>query len=200
MHFTQSLGLDIPQHFAGDGLVLRNHNFAIDRQVSGQLPPFEQFVDTSIALLLQNTNLILEVAPQPAFFFFLDCQGARVFLLTLARKDLDINDSSVDSRRAYERSILNVACFLAEDCAQQFFLRSELSLALGRYLADQDRTRLHLCADADDAAFVQIAKHVLADIGNVARDFFRTQLGIARFDLELFDVNRSVVVFFHQTL
>ena len=69
-----------------------------------------------------------------------------------------------------------------------------------RHFADEDRTRFHLRADADDAALVEIAKHVLADVRNVARDFFRSELRVARFDFELFDVNRGVVVLFHESL
>ena len=56
------------------------------------------------------------------------------------------------------------------------------------------------CADADDAAFVQVAEELFADVWNIAGDFFRTELCIAGFDLELFDMDRSVVVFFDQLL
>jgi len=53
---------------------------------------------------------------------------------------------------------------------------------------------LDLGADADDAALVQVAQRMLADVGNVARDFFRSQLRIAGFNLELFDVDAGVVI------
>ena len=52
-------------------------------------------------------------------------------------------------------------------------------------------------ADADHARFVQIAQHGLADVGNVARDFFRPELGVAGLDLVLLDVQRGVVILFH---
>src|SRR4029434_740331 len=55
-------------------------------------------------------------------------------------------------------------------------------------------------SNANDAALIQIAEHVLTDVRNVARDLFRTKLRIARFDFELFDVNRGVVVLFHKSL
>ena len=55
-------------------------------------------------------------------------------------------------------------------------------------------------ADADDAALVEIAQCRLADVGNVARDFFRTQLGVARLDLELLDVDGGVIVLLHHLL
>ncbi len=40
----------------------------------------------------------------------------------------------------------------------------------------------------------------LADVGNVARDFFRSQLGVARLDLELLDVDGGVIVLLHHLL
>ena len=53
---------------------------------------------------------------------------------------------------------------------------------------------LDLGADADDAALVEIAQRVLADVGDVAGDLFRPELGVAGFDLELLDVDGGVVV------
>ena len=57
-----------------------------------------------------------------------------------------------------------------------------------------------LGADADDARLVEVAQSVLADVGNIARDLFRPELGVARFDLELLDVDRGVVVVADQLL
>ena len=51
-----------------------NHDFAIDRQIGGKLAAFEQFVDTLVALLAQDTNFVLKVASQAIFFFLLDRQ------------------------------------------------------------------------------------------------------------------------------
>src|SRR5439155_9677455 len=47
-------------------------------------------------------------------------------------------------------------------------------------------------------AFVEVAKERLADVGNVASNFFGAELGVARFDFVLLDVNRSVVVVLDQ--
>ena len=46
----------------------------------------------------------------------------------------------------------------------------------------------------------RLRRNGLADVRNVARDFFRSQLGVARFDFELLDVDRGVVVFLDQLL
>src|SRR5205807_2457536 len=54
--------------------------------------------------------------------------------------------------------------------------------------------------DANDSALVQIAQHVFADVRNVTRNFFGAEFGIAGLDFQLLDVNRSVVILFHQAL
>src|SRR5205085_2459671 len=69
-----------------------------------------------------------------------------------------------------------------------------------RDFADEDRTGFDLRADADDARLVQVAQHILPDVRDVARDLFRPQLRVARFDLQLLNVDRSVVIVLHQTL
>ncbi len=40
----------------------------------------------------------------------------------------------------------------------------------------------------------------LGDVRDIARDFFRSQLGVARFDFELLDMDRGVVVVANQLL
>ncbi len=76
----------------------------------------------------------------------------------------------------------------------------QLGLAFRRDLADQNIARLDVSADPDNASLVQILQERFADIGNVARDFLRTELGVARFDFELLDVDRRVVVVLHEAL
>ena len=125
---------------------------------------------------------------------------AFVFFGALAAEDLDVDHGAFDARRAVKRSVANVAGLFAEDGAQQFFFRRQRRFALGRDFADQDIARPDGRADANDAAFIQVAKERFADIGNVARDLFGTELGVARFDFELFDVNRGVVILFDQLL
>src|SRR6185437_3220005 len=57
-----------------------------------------------------------------------------------------------------------------------------------------------LRADADDARLVEVTQSVLADVGNIARDLFRPELGVAGFDLELLDMDRGLVVLADQLL
>ena len=99
-----------------------------------------------------------------------------------------------------ERCVAHVAGLFAEDSAQQFFLRSELGFTLGSDLAHQNIPGLDVSADADDAAFVQVLQQGFRNVRDVAGDFFRTELGVARLDFELLDVDRGVGILFDQLL
>ena len=102
--------------------------------------------------------------------------------------------------RDAQAGVFDFAGFFTKDRPQQALLGGQLGLALGRDLADQDVARLDFGADADDAVLVEVAQRVLADVRNVARDLFGPQLGVARLDLVLFDVNRGEGVVADQLL
>ena len=153
-----------------------------------------RFRRSSVRIRISSERFFSSFAICVAF----DGLGALVLLLALAGEDLHVHDHAFDSRRAVERSIAHVAGLFTEDGAQQFLFRRELGLALGRDFADQNVALLDRSADANDAGFIQIAQHGFADVGNVARNFFRTKLGVAGFDLVLLDVHRGVVILFHQ--
>ncbi len=50
----------------------------------------------------------------------------------------------------------------------------------------------------DDAAFIQVAESLFADVRNVARELLAAQLRLADFDVEFLDVDRRVRVVLHQ--
>jgi len=81
------------------------------------------------------------------------------------------------------------AGLFAKKSPKATFLRRELVSPLGRDFTNQDVTWSHLGTDADDACLVQGPSGIFADVGNVARDLFWTQFGVASFDLVLFDVD-----------
>ena len=56
---------------------------------------------------------------------------------------------------------------------------------------------MHFGTDVDDARFVEVAQRFLADVGNVAGDVFRPELGVAGHDLEFLDVDRGEHVVLH---
>ena len=151
-------------------------------------------------LIGENADLIGEVSLQAKHLLGFDGLVAFVFFGALAAEDLDVDHGAFDAGRAIKRSVADVSGLLAEDGAQQLFLRGKRRFALGRDFADQDIARPDRRADTNDAAFIQVSKERFADVGNVARDLLGTELGVARFDFELFDVNGGVVILFDQLL
>ncbi len=89
----------------------------------------------------------------------------------------------------FERGVLHVGGLLAEDGAQQALFGGQFGLALGRDLADQDVAGLDFGADADDAVGAEVLQGLLAQVGDVAGDFLRAELGVAGADLEFVDVD-----------
>ena len=167
--------------------------------VGGDLA-FKQRQQPLVALIGQNSDFIAEILFEPRDLHVLDHLRAFILFRALAREDLHVDNDAFDARRADQRRVANVAGLFAEDRAQKFFFRRQLRFAFRRNFTDEHIARLHVSADADDAGFVEILQEGLADIRNVARDFFRTELGVAGFDFELFDVNRGVVVVLDETL
>ena len=82
---------------------------------------------------------------------------------------------------------------------QQFFFGRQFALRLGRNLADEDIARHHESAGANDPAFVEIAEGLGRNVGNVARELLPAQLGLADFDIELLDMDRSVGIVLDKT-
>src|SRR6202790_3032226 len=167
-------------------------------QVSLQNLAAEQIGQALETLVGQDADFVGEV-----LFEFKDLRGfdglmPLVFFSTLASKDFHVDDGAFDAWRAIERSVANVSGFFTEDGAQQLFFRGQGGFALGRNFADQNVAGLDDCTDADDAAFVQVAKEGFADVGDVASNFFRAKLGVARFDFILLDVDGGVVIILDQ--
>ena len=143
---------------------------------------------------LQNLALLRDVDAHQMV------HARREFVAVLAREHLDVDDLAFFAVRNFERGVAHFARLLTEDRAQQALFRRQLGLALGRDLADEDVFRTNLGADADDAALVEILERIFADVGNVARDLFGSELRVARFALVLFDVNRGEAIFLDHAL
>ena len=107
-------------------------------------------------------------------------------------EDLRINDRAVLAVRNLERSVSDFSCLLAEDGAQEPFLRGKLCFALRGHLADKDIAGTDLRADTDNTVIVQIFERVFADTGNVSGNLFRSQLGISRLALIFLNVNGGI--------
>ena len=112
-----------------------------------------------------------------------------------AARDLHVHDDASDARGNDERGILNVSGLFTEDRAEQLFFRSEFGFGLRRDFADEDVAGLHLGTDANDAVVIEILQRFFTDVRDIARDFFRPELGVASGDFEFLNVDRSEDVF-----
>ncbi|KAF5050874.1 hypothetical protein DSECCO2_425030 [anaerobic digester metagenome] len=193
---------DLGEHVFPDGLVRfeKNLALALAHDGLGHALALAGLPDLATGGFGQGRG-VLTLADVDAFeFVVLDLAGALVLVAGAAVEDLHVDDRALDSRRDLEGRVLHVARLVAEDGPQQAFLGSELRLALGRDLADEDVVGFDLGADADDAALVEVAEHLLADVGDVAGHFLGSELGVAGKDVELLDVDGGVDVLLHDAL
>src|SRR6185437_4460494 len=171
------------------------HRAGLERELDGL--PFEQVdqfhvarvVHAQLLLTLQTAHLADPLAAVP-----LD------HVVVNAREDLHINDHALHAGWHLERGVLHILRLLAEDGGQQLLLGRQLRFALRRDLPDQYVARLHMRADANDTAVVQIRERFFRHVRDLARDLLLTALGIADVQLELLDVDGRVHVILHQAL
>src|SRR4051812_47087430 len=176
---------DLVEERVGDLLPLVQEDVAlVVDELGRRLLAVEEPLDPLVGRVLEDLDLVVLVLEELRLFLVLDVLGALVLVDALAREHLGVDDGAGDARGHAQRAVANVAGLFAEDRAQELLFRAELRLTLGRDLADQDAARADFRADADDAAVVEILERFLADVGDVARDLFLAQLGVARDALE----------------
>src|SRR5262245_7474366 len=148
----------------------------------------------AIDVAVENRELVVAVLGEPLDLLALDRHRALVLLDAVAVEYAHLDHGAGDARRQFERGVAHVGGLLAEDGAKQLLLRRHRALALGRDLAHEDVARIDLGADIDDARLVEILERLFRDVGNVAGDFLRAELGVARHHLEFLDMDRGEYV------
>src|SRR4029450_4761116 len=118
----------------------------------------------------------------------------------VAREGLHVDDLAALAVWDLQGGVADLARLLLEDGANQLLLCRQLALALRRRLADEQVARADLCADADDAALVEVLERLLGAVRNVARDFLVAELRPTRVYLVFVDVDRGADVLLDQTL
>ncbi len=93
--------------------------------------------------------------------------------------------------RHAQRDVAHLLGLLAENRDDQLLFRGHLRLTLGRDLADQDVLGADHRADLDDPLLVELVAQLLGDVGDVGGDLLGPELGLARLDLVLLDVDRG---------
>ena len=162
--------------------------------------PTSAFLSLRSVSLADDADLLGLVLLEPFGFGILDFLGAVVLGDAAAREHARVDDGAFDARRHAQAGVADLAGLFAEDRAQQFLFGTELGLALGRDLADQDVARPDVGADADDTAGVEVFERFLADVGDVAGDFLGSELGVARDTFEFLDMHRGEQVFLDHAL
>ena len=120
--------------------------------------------------------------------------AGRQLVAVLLGEYFDIDNDAVFAVGPFQGSISDFLGFLAEYRAEQSLLGGQLGLALGRYLADKYIAGVNLCADADYASVVKVAKGVLADVGDISGYLFGAELGVSGLSLIFLDMDRGVNV------
>ncbi len=108
-----------------------------------------------------------------------------------AAEEVRADYHTLERGRSLEGGVLDIAGLVAEDGTEKFFLGSGVGLALRRNLTDHDVAGHDVRTHADDAALVEIACGVLADVGDVGSEFLHTALGLAHFERIFVDVYRG---------
>ena len=119
-------------------------------------------------------------------------------VLVLPGEDLHVHHDAALAVGHAQGGVADFAGLFAEDGAQQALLCGQVGFALGRHLTHQNVAGAHLRTDADDAVLVEVLDRVVADVGDVAGDLLRSQLGFAGLGLKLLDVDGGVHVVLHQ--
>src|SRR5476651_601269 len=155
------------------------------------LAVFQELGEAAVDVAVQDRLFVVAVLGKTLDLFPLDRQSALVLVDAVPVEYADFDDGALHARRHAQRGIANVGSLFAEDGAQQLFFRRHRAFALWRDLADQDVAGAHFRADIDDAGFVEILQRFFRNVRNVAGDFLRAELGVARHHLEFLDVDRG---------
>ena len=181
--------------FAGEDLILLEALRAGQSQLADQ-----HFAEARVNVAVEDGQLVVAILGETFDFLALDRLGAFVLVHAMAVEHAHFDDGALNARGHAQRSVAHVRSLFAKDGAQKLFFRRHRAFALGRDLADENVARPHFRADIDDAGFVEILQRLFRDVGNVAGDFFRTELGVARHHLEFIDMDRSEDVFLDDLL
>ena len=150
-----------------------------------------------VDVALKDFAFVVEVFLDARDFLVLDGEEAVVLLHAVAVEDAHFDHRARRTGRQAQRGVAHVGGLVAEDGAQEFFLRRHGRFGLGRDLAHQYVSGMDFGADVDDALFVEVAQRLFADVGNVAGDFLFAELGVARHDFIFLDMNGGEDVVAH---
>ena len=137
-------------------------------------------LDTAEGIVVENAQLIAQILAV-AFQLGIDNGlGAFIALDAFTGKHLHINHRAAHAGGHAQRGVFHIGCFFAENRTQKLFFRRELGFAFRGNFAHQHIAGFHFRTDIHNTRFIQAVLHALREVGNIAGDVFRTQLGVAR--------------------
>ena len=160
----------------------------------------QHFFDTVKRIGFHDPQLVVQIQTETLEFVINNLLGAAVTLDAFTGEDLHVNDRTLRTLIDPQGGVFYIAGFFTEDGTQQFFFGREGGFTFGRDFTHQRIAGHDFRTHIDDAGIVQTVELLLGQVGNIAGNFLRPQLGITRHDHEFFDVNRGIAVFCHHTL
>ena len=124
----------------------------------------------------------------------------RQLVAVFAAKHLNANDFTSFAMGYTQGAVAYFASLFTKDSTQQAFFSGELGFTLRSNLAYQNIARAYFSTNADNAALIQILQCVVAYIGQLASNFFFTQLGVAGIAIIFFNMDRSKDISLYQIL
>src|SRR5262249_48081267 len=88
-------------------------------EVFGQLLAFEQLIDSLVALVFENSDLVAQILFELLFLGPFDRERPFILFGAFPGKNLNIDDGAIDARRAGQARVADVTGFFAEYRAQQ---------------------------------------------------------------------------------
>ena len=141
-----------------------------------------------------SVDASLELARHDSIWELLEEAGLVDFGLFVADEDADFGDLAGGAAVHADGRIADILCFFAEDGAKKTLFGAELLLAFRSNLADENVAWINLGTDSYDTIFAEVAERALADVRDVAGDLLGTELRLADFDVEIFDIDGGELV------
>ena len=152
------------------------------------------------ALVVEDADLVLQVLLHHVELVVLDRLGPLVLLDALAGEDLHVDDDALDARRAASEASRTSPAFSPKIARSSFSSGVSWVSPLGVTLP----TRMSPGFTSAPMRMMPLSSRslsaLLGHVRDVAGDLLGPELGVARLDLELLDVDRGVVVLLDQPL
>ena len=188
--------VDLPEHFLRKTGAFGNDLHAEVVADTGGRLVFEQDGQFFEKAAAQDFGLFVERHVE-LFELCLFC-GFALFAVTVGpAEQFFVHDNAEERRLCFQRGILHIARFIAEDRTEQFLLGRRIAFAFRRDLTDQDIARFDVRTDADNAVFVEILGGVFAHVRDIRGEFLDAAFRVAHLHDVLVDMHRSEDVVAH---